>query len=521
MPRTSVDKVVVTNETALRAKYGTAYEAQIKPAIAALVAADKARGLKTVMIAIDSAQMAKYRAKPVAKARDARQCKNAVDAIYQALRPAYICILGSVDVVPHVELVNPIKSDGDDVVPSDLPYACAHVFGAKIEDFMAPTRVVGRLPDVTGGKDAAYLVGVLGTAARAQSVAASKYEPYLGVTAKVWEASTRQSIRNAFGGEADLQDVPPEGPPWTKRIGRLSHFFNCHGAPADPHFYGQQGGSYPVAHDATRLKGLQRGTVLAAECCYGAELYDPAKANGQVGLCNAYLAAKAYGFFGSSTIAYGPADGNGQADLICQYFFEHLLAGASQGEATLMARQDFLKVLSVADPSDLKTLAQFNLMGDPSLHPVRPKVAGQSVVEGRTTKAMLRSARDANPEDVQAASRALRRRHLAAVGESIGQTVTAALTSSMTPARGSVEAVLRAELRKVKARPKGIDSFALRRPRMATASALGPIASEGRVDSVHAAVGELPRGRAPFRRLYVVVARQQAGQLLLKHLVSR
>src|SRR5262249_23737982 len=193
----------------LRAKYGAAYAARIKPAIAALIAADKARGLGTVLIAIDAPGMAKYKAKPVAKASDARQCKDAIDAIYAALRPAYICILGSVDVVPDVELVNPLKSDGDDVVPSDLPYACAHAFSQKIEDFMAPTRVVGRLPDVTAGADPSYLVGVLDTASRAQSQSASKYGPYLGVSAKVWNASTRESLKKAFGADGGLQDVPP------------------------------------------------------------------------------------------------------------------------------------------------------------------------------------------------------------------------------------------------------------------------------------------------------------------------
>jgi hypothetical protein len=145
-----------------------------RPAITALIAADKARGLTTVLIAIDGPGMAKYKVKPVAKASDARQCKGAIDAIYAAIMPAYICILGSVDVVRHVDLINPLKSDGDDVGPSDLPCACDHTFSQKIEDFMAPTRVVGRLPDVTAGKDASYLVGVLDTAARAQSQAASR-----------------------------------------------------------------------------------------------------------------------------------------------------------------------------------------------------------------------------------------------------------------------------------------------------------------------------------------------------------
>ena len=33
---------------------------------------------------------------------------------------------------------------------------------------------------------------------------------------------------------------------------------------------------YPVAHDAAYIQGkIKSGTVAAAECCYGAELYDP------------------------------------------------------------------------------------------------------------------------------------------------------------------------------------------------------------------------------------------------------
>src|SRR5580692_156824 len=44
-------------------------------------------------------------------------------------------------------------------------------------------------------------------------------------------------------------------------------------------FYGQPLGQavYPDAHLATWIDGrVSAGTVVAAECCYGAELYDPA-----------------------------------------------------------------------------------------------------------------------------------------------------------------------------------------------------------------------------------------------------
>jgi hypothetical protein len=79
----------------------------------------------------------------------------------------------------------------------------------------------------------------------------------------------------------------------------------------------------------------------------------------------------AYGFFGSTTIAYGPEEGNGSADLITQYFLLYVLEGASLGRAALMARQRFIQETSELDPVDLKTLAQFNLLGDPSVHPVK------------------------------------------------------------------------------------------------------------------------------------------------------
>jgi len=47
-----------------------------------------------------------------------------------------------------------------------------------------------------------------------------------------------------------------------------------------------------------------------------------------------------------------------------------LLEGASLGRAALTARQRFVEQVGELDPVDLKTLGQFNLLGDPSIHPV-------------------------------------------------------------------------------------------------------------------------------------------------------
>jgi hypothetical protein len=90
----------------------------------------------------------------------------------------------------------------------------------------------------------------------------------------------------------------------------------------------------------------------------------------EIPICQSYLRQGAYGYVGSTTIAYGPADSNGSADLICQYFLHNVLEGASLGRAALLARQQFVENAAQMDPIDLKTLAQFCLYGDPSIHPV-------------------------------------------------------------------------------------------------------------------------------------------------------
>jgi hypothetical protein len=511
-----VDKVLVTHKGSLQAKYGADYTAKVLPALDALIASDKARGLTTRLVRLDNAtDMAKVSGTAVANAASARQHKAAIDAVFNALTPDYVCIVGAPDVVPHQPLVNPIASDGDATAWSDLPYACAAPYSTRIDRFLAPTRVVGRLPDLTGATSAAYLVKVLAHAAAAQSFPPAAFATYLGVTAKVWTASTAQSLVNAFGNSTDMKAVPSAAPPWPG-IGRRSHFINCHGATADPRFYGQQGTSYPVAHDAAKLAGLAKGTVAAMECCYGAELYDPGLANGQAGICNTYLARGAYGYFGSSTIAYGPASGNGQADLICQFFIRHILAGASTGEAALRARLDFIQLLSVADPTDLKTIAQFNLMGDPSLHPLDLPPPHDATVAGAPAKTKSKAA--SSSQALRAVTRPMRRRHLAAVAEAVGSLVAPVDTRKRTVLPAGARAFLERTLRREGARKLEVSAYTVRHPRLpGPAEEMAPV-----VHRVDVAVGELPRHKsAPFRRFVVIVARQAGAQMIVRRSYSR
>lgn len=371
------DKIIVSNRSALTAKYGTAGVQKIKQAVAALIVADAKRGIKSRLVYLDDAvAMKSFKGKPVTIALDPRQNKEAIDAIFKAGDPDYLMILGAIDVVPHQDMANPAfappDDDPDKFAYGDLPYACDTPYSRDIATFKGPTRVVARLPDLTKKTSSpAYLISLLGFAEKFKSRNVADYGKYFGLSTHSWRKSTGLSLSNTFGNNSSLTIAPPGGPAHPAgRLAPLAHFINCHGGQADPNFYGEKGNAQPVSLTSDGIaKKIKPGTVAAVECCYGAELYDSVTLSLPLPICQRYLVQGAYGYFGSSTIAYGPPDGNGAADLIAQYFLLSVLDGASIGRAALTARQHFVAQTGELDPMDLKTLAQFSLLGDPSVVP--------------------------------------------------------------------------------------------------------------------------------------------------------
>jgi hypothetical protein len=367
-----VDKILVTNNSALKNKYGDKGLKAVLGAVSTLVAADKARGLTTQLVDVaNSAAMKKYKGSAVSSPKNERQCKDAVDAIYAAMKPDYLVFLDGPDVIPHLTLNNPTPGDKDKNVPSDLPYASDERFTSRdAAKYAAVTRVIGRIPGISGATDPDCLVKVIKTAAGFKSRKRADYISDFSISAEVWEKSTEESVENIFGDKT-IKVCPPTGSPGVRKmLSPLSHFINCHGGEVDPQYYGQHGAQYPVSMDSDDVaKGAKANTIVAAECCFGAQLYDPSLANGKLPISNAYFGAGAIGFFGSTTTAYGPGEGNSGADLITQYFLINALDGASLGRACLQARQKFVLGQKMEDPVNLKTLAQFILLGDPSLQP--------------------------------------------------------------------------------------------------------------------------------------------------------
>jgi hypothetical protein len=528
---TKIDKVIVTNFSALTEKYGKEGLKKIDKAVADLIAADKQRGLITRYIGLDdTGAMKKLGGKAVKSASNRKQNKAAIDSIYKALGPDYIMLLGAIDVIPHQDLKNPMYSPDPDGDPDrrafgDLPYACERPYSQRPQRFVGPTRVVGRLPDVTGAADPRYLIGLLKTATSYKATTADKYQSYFGISAEVWKSATRQSLERLFGDAASMNIVPPKKDDWSKpTIRRKILFVNCHGNMNTPIFSGQavaDEDDYPDALRASFVDGkISEGTLAAIECCYGGQLYNPKLADGQAGICNTYLGNKAYGYFASTTIAYGPSSGNGQADLICQYFLRNVLNGASIGRAALEARQRFARTTSMANPMNMKTLAQFNLYGDPSCSPIK-------MVDAKKGPVPKTPAKGVSPSTVDRVDRSSRRRALFVEGKAITET-TSTSRESKKPLSKSIKKALSNKARELGVTGGTTKSFQVESPKKVKGMPK-TMTSDGLVPSAyHVLLGrtntkskmskaktkrrkEIP---APFVQIVALVAKEVGGKVV-------
>jgi hypothetical protein len=377
-------KIVITSKKNLVLKYQGQFNL-IEKELKKLVAADKKKKLETLIVYLDDLSSSqKAGLAPVLSVTE-KNCKNYFDKIYNLLHPAYMVIFGAQDVFPFQELDNN-TTDDDTLVPSDLPYACDAGYSKSIASFTNPVRVVGRIPDIPEVADVKYVENCISDIIRQKPIKPDPYQNYFGLTAFVWRQSTLKSVQNIFGQSASLLVSPPaKGNYSKKQLAPLSHFINCHGAMMEPFYYGQKGDKYPISLDSKNLnKNISYGTLVAAECCYGAQLLNPSRAG--ISIANNYLKNHALSFMGSSTIAYGPSDGQGLADLLCQFYMKNVHSGESTGRALLEARHRFLLVSGPhLDPYELKTIAQFYILGDPSLQLVatEAKTTESTSIENR------------------------------------------------------------------------------------------------------------------------------------------
>ena len=402
----NTDKIIVSNRSVLLRKYQKKGLEQIEAAVRKLIAADARRGIVSKLIYLDDRSIRGFQAVPVRPSNRGHEYKNAIDALYRWFEPDYVMILGSSDVVPHIQISNLTGDEDGLIIDSDLPYACDRPFHRNSRHFLSPTRVLGRLPDINGGRSPDYLVRLLENAAMLTKRPRTDYESWFGLSARVWTASSAITSANLFSGLDGLALCPPDGPGRHRNVDKARiHFFNCHGDAGKHMFWGQEGKAYPPSFSSDDIPAkLLEGTFVAAECCYGAEQYAPGR--GKPSISATYLLSNAAAYVGSTTIAYGEVRSQENADLITQYFVQFVLRGHSVGRAFLEAQQEFIKSSAPhIDVYELKTISHFLLLGDPSLHLVERKHKslvvdrGKLLIESESSEKFFRKARRKQLQD--------------------------------------------------------------------------------------------------------------------------
>lgn len=426
-------KLIVTNFQALLEKYGSLAACQIiRDSLTRLIELDRARQIESILIALDD--IATLGPDAMTNRADRQQAKRAIDAAFRRRQWDYLTIIGSDDIVPHQLLRNP-NDDGDPNVPSDLPYACESGYQEDVAYFLGPTRVVGRIPDIPGKNcyaGATDFARTIDGQANWKRGTEAEYADYFAVTIPELQKQVRKSVRRIFCGDPQVNFSPDIRPDWSRTLlARRIHLIVCHGTAGFPTFFD---GVTPVLESRNLVGRLTSGTVAVAECCYGAQLYDPAAVGRNVGMWNVYFGGGAYAYVGSTTKSFLPDLMNEGASSLCEYFLRRIRAGASLGRAFLEARHRFATSRNVLYPVDQKTLAQFILLGDPSIHPLQ---ADDQIEESR-----LLGAVDVDDATYDEERRKTRRMVLRYGGELIRRAIFYAVLASLDPIPRSVSAVL-------------------------------------------------------------------------------
>ncbi len=392
LPKPETIKLSVTVKGRLEHKYKPAALRQIDAAVEAWKQADAKRGIETVHVAVDdSAAMLKARhdyfpkaprIKPVSGRVTAAKVKRAIDDLWKRLKPEYLVLFGGHDIVPMFVVDNPHYSprgDYDKKVLTDSPYA------SSFPSYLVPDRVMGRIPDVVSDRDPAWLLAYLDTAASWKSRGVRFYGETYAICSVEWKDPAKKCMRYIPKPASDLLISPPTRDISTSARNRLSarlHMIQCHGNPNDAKFYGKKSeGRFLQAITSTTLKPrLKPATVVATGCCYGAQVsslkVQRGKKPGQWPVASTYLRKGALGYVGSTMITLHDPSNMLLADSIVAEYLHSVMHGASIGRAFLDAKQIYLRRLIFdqhygLDDGDEKTLIEYVLLGDPSIHPVR------------------------------------------------------------------------------------------------------------------------------------------------------
>jgi len=276
----------------------------------------------------------------------------------------YVFILGNEKVIEVSEWENK-SGDSDSSVTSDLAYSSLNTSSPweiqkyDFEKFL----LVGRLPSYDGETFEEFCAYFKNAMISEESF--EKLKTY-GLSAAVWKQESDYEYRKIASSTTDSSpDITLNSV--SSRIDADSNilFFNLHGSSVAKFWYGQQGSSYPEAFSPENLSVLKMPYFLGVEACYGARYI------GNLGKTDSIVVramqSGCIALLGSSKIAYGTPNPTGScADLMVGEFLKQICAGKTAGDSHLAGIHRLFNESKDFSDTEIKTLTEFSLYGDPS-----------------------------------------------------------------------------------------------------------------------------------------------------------
>jgi hypothetical protein len=307
------------------------------------------------------------------------------------------------------DVLNPAydqSGDDDEMVPTDNPYASSKRFRpSKRISYLVPDRVIGRIPDMLPdpGKegrnsDPAWFVDYLRTARSWKAQPDTFYARALyAICTREAKGAALDCLKYIAREESRLFVCPSTTDGSSRARKGLSapvHMIKCHGSQFRSAFYGEKETDKQIKflkalRSPTLESRLTSATLVTTMCCYGAQIYSPsdpkAKYVDEWPLASTYLRKGALAFVGATMKAWvGFPLEKKWADVLAADYLKNVLAGSSTGRAFLDSKTAYAysiidqgRILSLADE---KTLIEYVLLGDPSIHPVARGVRAKGVL---------------------------------------------------------------------------------------------------------------------------------------------
>lgn len=286
-----------------------------------------------------------------------------------------VLLVGGHRVLPMVEVANPVRNralDADTVVLTDLPYGAD---GETLWDYVRCPRVVSRLPSPRSGRleDFLAVIDLVGRPAPAKSGATA-------IVSEEWQHTGAQ-VAEKMPGPVLLRIAPHYALDERHRndLKRRWLYVNLHGRRDHDEWqaFDERSGFVKVMDHVSFSFPEVAGSSMYCENCYG---FKP-RSNPRGETCiDAGFRSGMRSVVAATGLAYGAHLTKGRsggspvlenADFLASAFFDGVRDSLGSGEAVREARRQFLARVEdrpdrVGTSFELKTLLQFQLLGDPT-----------------------------------------------------------------------------------------------------------------------------------------------------------